>query len=263
MFEFILYSFCYYLIMEINKIYNCNCIDGLKSLKDKSLDLVITSPPYNMRTRIRNGQYTSREKSEHFSKKYSYFSDDLSIEDYYNFHKHVLTELLRVSKIICYNYQIVTGSKEAFFKLIGDFAPYIKDIMIWEKNGQPAMHEKILNSCYEFVVIFESDMSKGRMINNSFFTRGTQNNIIKDFKKNNNVNGHDACFPIDFAKKLISLFSKEGDLVLDPFMGSGTTAVAAKLLNRNYIGFEIIPEYVKISEQRILKETDDIKEQLW
>lgn len=46
-------------------------------------------------------------------------------------------------------------------------------------------------------------------------------------------------------------------------MGSGTTAVAAKQLNRNFIGFEIIPEYVKIAEQRILKETDDITEQLW
>lgn len=194
--------------MEINKIYNCDCLEGLKSLKDKSIDLVITSPPYNMRTRVMNNQYTSREKNKHFSKKYAYFSDDLSIENYYNFHKQVLTELLRVSKIICYNYQIVTGSKEAFFKLIGDFSPYIKDIIIWEKNGQPAMHEKILNSCYEFIIIFESDMNKGRMINNSFFPRGTQNNIIKGFKKNNNLTEHSACFPVDFAKKTYNFIFK-------------------------------------------------------
>ena len=79
------------------------------------------------------------------------------------------------------------------------------------------------------------------------------------------MEGHGACFPLDFAKKLITLFSKEGDLVLDPFMGSGTTAVAAKQLNRNYIGFELVENYIKIAEERLLKETDDIKEEdkLW
>lgn len=239
-----------------------DCLEGLKNLPDNSVDMVLTSPPYNMRTRIRDGEYTTREKSDHFSKKYKYFGDDLPIEEYYNFHKQVLTELLRVSKIVVYNYQTVTGSKEAFFKLLGDFSPYIKDVMIWNKGGQPAMHEHILNSCYEFVVIFESDGRKGRLITNSYFARGTQNNIIGGFQKNNNIEGHGACFPVDFAKKLISLFSKEGDLILDPFMGSGTTAVAAKQTNRNYIGFELVDDYVKIAEERVLKETDDC-EGLW
>lgn len=242
-----------------------DCLEGLKLLPDKSVDLVVTSIPYNMRLRIRNGQYTTREKGEHFSKKYEHFPDDLPIEEYYNFHKQVLTELLRVSKVVCYNYQIVTGSKEAFFRLLGDFSPYIKDVMIWEKTGQPAMHEHVLNSCYEFIVIFESDGTKGRMINNSYFSRGTQNNIIGGFKKNNSVEGHGACFPTEFVKKLITLFSKEGNLVLDPFMGSGTTAVAAKLTGRNYIGFELIDKYVKLAEDRLSKETEQVEEdnQLW
>ena len=243
------------MMIELNKIHCCDCLEGLKLLDDQSVDLVVTSPPYNMRTRIRNNEYTYREKSEHFSKKYKFFSDDLTIDEYYNFHKQVLTELLRVSKIICYNYQIVTGSKEAFFKLLGDFSPYIKDVMIWEKTGQPAMHSQVLNSCYEFVVIFESNGNKGRVIDNSYFPRGTQDNIIKGFKKNNNVTGHGACFPTGFVKKLITLFSKEGDLILDPFMGSGTTAVAAKMTNRNFIGFELIEEYVKDANERINKET--------
>lgn len=245
-------------MLVINKIYNCDCLYGLGLLPDKSVDLVVTSIPYNMRLRIRNGQYTTREKGESFSKKYDHFSDDLPIEEYYEFHKKVLTELLRVSKIICLNYQPVTGSKEAFFKLLGDFAPYIKDIMIWEKSGQPAMHEHVLNACYEFVVILESDGTKGRMINNSYFPRGSQNNVIGGFRKNNSVEGHGACFPTEFAKKLITLFSKEGDLVLDPFMGSGTTAVAAKLTNRKYLGFELIEEYVNIANERISKETEQI-----
>jgi site-specific DNA-methyltransferase (adenine-specific)/modification methylase len=228
-------------MLEINKIYNQDCLEGLKKLPDKSVDMVLTSPPYNMRTRIREGQYTVREHSEHFSKKYKYFGDDLPIEEYYYFHKDVLTELLRVSKIVCYNYQIVTGSKEAFFRLLGDFSPYIKDIMIWNKGaGQPAMHEKVLNSSYEFVVILEGDDKKGRVINNSYFGRGMQSNVISGFHKQNNISGHGACFPVDFAKKIITLFSKEGDLILDPFMGSGTTAVAAKELGRNISDLKLL-----------------------
>ena len=177
-----------------------DCLEGLKLLSDNSVDLVVTSPPYNMRTRIRNGEYTTREKSEHFSKKYAHFSDDLSIEEYYDFHKNVLKELLRVSKCVLWNYQIVTGSKEAVFKLIGDFSDKIKDIIIWEKTGQPAMHEQVLNSCYEFIIVFENDDKKGRCISNAQFKRGTMNNVLKGYKKNNNIKGHGACFPVELVK---------------------------------------------------------------
>lgn len=187
----------------------------------------------------------------------------MPIDEYYEFHKEVLGELLRVSKIVCYNYQLVTGSKEAFFKLLGDYSEKIKDVIIWNKGGQPAMHDKVLNSCYEFVVILEDDDKKGRVINNSYFGRGTQNNIIGGFRKQNNISGHGACFPIDFAKKLIGLFSKEGDIVLDPFMGSGTTAVAAKQTGRKFIGFELIEDYVKVAEERLMKEVDEPIESLW
>ena len=62
-----------------------DCMDYLKDCEDNAFDLCITSPPYNMRTRVRNNKYTTREKSDHFSKKYSNFDDALSIEEYFNF----------------------------------------------------------------------------------------------------------------------------------------------------------------------------------
>lgn len=62
---------------------------------------------------------------------------------------------------------------------------------------------------------------------------------------------HDAQKPVSLIVDLIKHFSKEGDIILDPFLGSGTTAIAAKQLNRNYIGIEISPEYCKIAEQRL------------
>ena len=109
--------------MEYNRIYNQNCLDILKEIPDKEIDLVITSPPYNMNLRIRDGKYVKRSyKEKGFSTKYDGFKDDLPIDEFYKLHKSILTELLRTSKIIFYNIQIVTGSKRAFFKFIGDFS---------------------------------------------------------------------------------------------------------------------------------------------
>jgi site-specific DNA-methyltransferase (adenine-specific)/modification methylase len=107
--------------MQTNIILNCDLLDGFKQIPDNSIDLTVTSPPYNMRTRVRNGKYTTREKSGHFSKKYNNFDDALSIDDYFNFHSNALKEMLRISNIVIYNIQVVTGSKEALFKMIGLF----------------------------------------------------------------------------------------------------------------------------------------------
>jgi len=220
-------------MIDINKIYNEDCLETLKKIPDNFIDLVITSPPYNMRTRIRNGQYTTREKSEHFSKKYKFFDDALPINEFYEFHKKVISELLRTSKIICYNFQIVTGSKEAFFRIIGDFNKDIKDIIIWDKgHGQPAMHERILNSCYEFILILEGDKKCGRMIQNAVFKRGEMNNILRISRNKQKDKSHNAVFP---------------------FMGSGTTAIVAISNNRKYIGSEIIKEYFEMAEYKISK----------
>ncbi|MDP2362491.1 MAG: site-specific DNA-methyltransferase, partial [Ignavibacteria bacterium] len=215
-------------MLDINKIYNENCIETMRNMSNKSINLVVTSPPYNMRTRIRNGQYTTREKSEHFSKKYAFFDDALSIDDFYSFHSVVLKELLRVSKIVCYNFQIVTGSKEAFFKIIGDFNKDIKDIIIWDKNtGQPAMHENVLNSCYEMILVLEDDKKAGRTIQNAKFKRGEMNNILRIGRGKRITDIHGAVFPDDLPSVLINAFSNEGDVVYDPFIGTGTTALMA------------------------------------
>lgn len=241
--------------MEINKIYNENCLETIAKMPDKFIDLTVTSPPYNMRTRIRNGEYTTREKSEHFSKKYKHFDDALPINEFYEFHSGVLKALLRVSKIVCYNFQIVTGSKEAFFKIIGDFNRDIKDIVIWDKgSGQPAMHEAVLNSCYEMILILEDDKKAGRVIQNAKFKRGEMNNILRVGKGKKVSDIHGAIFPEQLPFELINAFSEKGNLIYDPFMGSGTTAIVASKLGRNYIGSEIAEEYVTIAEKRIHSE---------
>lgn len=114
----------------INKIFNESCLNTLARMSDNSVDLVITSPPYNMNLRIRNGKYCSRQITKEFSTKYDGFDDNLPIDEYFDFHLRVIKELLRVAPIVFYNVQIVTGSKRAVFKLLGEMNEYVKDIIV-------------------------------------------------------------------------------------------------------------------------------------
>ena len=68
--------------------------------------------------------------------------------------------------------------------------------------------------------------------------------------------GHPAPFPIELPQKFINLYTYKNDLILDPFLGSGTTAIAAKLLDRNFVGYEIEEEYIEIAKNRLKKEVN-------
>lgn len=237
----------------INKIHNEDCRDTMARMPNGFVDLTITSPPYNMRLRVRDGQYTEREKGEHFSKKYAHFDDALPMDDFYKQHSFILSELIRVSKIVCYNFQIVTGSKEAFFKIIGDFSEQIKDIIIWDKGaGQPAMNEQILNSSYEMILVLEGDGNKGRKIRNAKFNRGEMSNIIRTGRGEKITNINNATFPEILVKKLLLAFSNENDLIYDPFMGSGTVAKVSHEFNRRWVGSEIVSECCEVANKRMI-----------
>jgi site-specific DNA-methyltransferase (adenine-specific)/modification methylase len=230
-------------------------MEYMKSLPDNAFDLIVTSPPYNMRTRIRDGEYTVREKSEHFSKKYKNFDDALSIDDYFTFHSEAIKQMLRLSKVIIYNIQIVTGSKEALFKMIGLFHKEIKDIVIWDKgHGQPAMHDGVLNKATELILILEQNAKAGRCFNVFNFERGTLSDIWRIPREKSEVAGHAATYPVRLAETAIVNFSKTGDLVFDPFMGTGTTGIAALMHDRNFHGCELDVDYFEAACKRIKSE---------
>ena len=107
-------------------IFNEDCLSTMAKMLTGSVDIVITSPPYNMNLRIRNGEYCSRQIIPEISTKYKSFPDNLPIDEFYELHKDILTELLRVSNRVFYVIQIVTGSKRAFFNLIGEFSKKLK-----------------------------------------------------------------------------------------------------------------------------------------
>lgn len=242
-----------YSSIEINKIYNESCLETLSRIPDNFIDLVITSPPYNMNLRIRNGQYCSRQVVKEFSSKYDGFDDNIPIDEFYMLHKTILKELIRTTKLIFYNIQIVTGSKRAFFRIIGEFADNLKEIIIWDKiNGQPAMSNGVLNRCTELILVFEQSTNAiSRKFNQAKFNRGTLNDIWRIKKSKKICNNHAAVFPEELVNNILINFSNPNDIVYDPFMGTGTVAKVAKLTNRSYIGSEILEKYYKVSLERL------------
>lgn len=205
-----------------------------------------------MNLRIRNGKYCSRQITKEFSTKYEGFNDNLPILEYYEFHLKVLKELLRASKLVFYNISVVTGSKRALFKIIGDLHDCLKDIIVWDKgHGQPAMQKGVLNRRSELILVFDSENAISRSFDTAMFNRGCLDDVwcIKRGKKVSDT--HSAVFPEELVEKILLNFSKEGDVVYDPFMGTGTTAVVAKRLNRKYLGSELLTSYYSITHKRL------------
>jgi len=228
----------------------------LKILKDNSVHTVITSPPYNMNLRIRNGKYCSRQIVKELSTKYENFADNLDIETYNKFHTDVLIELMRVSDLVFYNIQIVTGSKRSVFKMIGDLADYLKDIIVWDKgHAEPSIGSGILNKRTELILVFAKDNAISRRFDNAQFERGSLNDLWYIPAKKVQTEKHKAIFPTKLVQTIIKNFTKENDVIYDPFMGTGTTAVVAKSMNRQYIGSEISKEYIELAMKRINSET--------
>tara|TARA_R110002126_G_scaffold48366_2_gene134738 strand:+ start:1136 stop:1801 length:666 start_codon:yes stop_codon:yes gene_type:complete len=211
-----------------NKILNESCIKTMGRMSDNSVDIVFTSPPYN------------RKRND----KYKYYND--TKKDYFDFLVSVIDESLRVCKgNVYFNIMKNYYNKQDVFKIIGKYHKEIYEIFIWEKsNPLPASGKSITNS-YEFIMCFGDSLASNKTY--------TKNHITTSVSKM--PKEHKAVMNYRVSEFFIKNFTKECDLVYDPFMGLGTTAKACILNNRDYLGSEIIKEYVDISEQ-ILKESD-------
>lgn len=238
--------------MKLNHIYHGDCLEVMKGIPDKSVDLVFTSPPYNMNLRIRNGKYCSRQIVKGITTKYKNFDDNLPMEEYYEFNKKVIGELLRVSDLVFYNVQFLTGNKRALFKLIGEFNEKLKEIIVWDKiNAQPAIRDNVMNSQFEVILVFDDNNAIARRFRQANFERGTLSNVWRIKRGKKYSTDHGATFPVELAEKVIANFCCEGGVVLDPFIGLGTTAIACLNTDRQYIGIELDEQYVEIARRRI------------
>lgn len=255
--------------MERNRIYNMDCVEGLRKLPDNSVDLIVTSPPYDD---LR-----------------SYKGYDWDFEDTAKECHRVLKKggvMVWVTGDSTRNgCESLTSFRQAlFFKGIG----FAVDTMIYEKTGYFPTTAKRYDNVFEYIFVLVKGggqpsvfnpimkrnncygtkaQAKHRDKNGDIIFRGRKQ--IREFNKRTNIwkyntgfNAasdkiafrHPAVFPEKLAEDIVRSWSDEGDLVLDPFMGSGTTALAAKRLGRDYIGFEISAEYCDLAEERLSRD---------
>ena len=142
--------------------------------------------------------------------------------------------------------------------MIGEFSENLKDIIIWDKRyGQPAIGEQVLNRRSELILVFEKDYPISRQFRSAVFKRGTLDDVWVIDRERKNVEGHGATFPEKLISTILENFSKKKDIIYDPFIGTGTTAVVSKKLGRNFIGSEISKKYYKECNKR-LKEAESL-----
>lgn len=222
--------------MELNKIYNMDCLKGMREMPDNCVDLVVTDPPYVIET---SGAGIYKQADKQYVKELNDMKDGFSTE--------VLDELCRIMKKI--NIYFFCSQKQ-IIPLLDYFAKGKKcnwNLLTWHKTKPvPACGNKYLTDT-EFILFFRE---KGVKIYGTFNTKFTYyvtplNQIDKKRY------GHPTIKPINIVKNLIVNSSLENGIVFDPFMGSGTTAVSAIECERNFIGYELDPDYYEICNQRI------------
>lgn len=221
----------------MNKIICGDALEEMQKLPDKSVDLVITDVPYNINVKQGAGAYGSR-KHWNVVQTLANLSNGVSGE--------ILEELCRVMKkiniyIFCSKAQIPQMlnfflAKKCNWQLIS-----------WHKdNAIPACGNSYMPDT-EYCLFFRE---KGVRVEGTPKTKATYY-VTHRNDKDRNKYGHPTPKPKDIIKNFIINSSNEGDIILDPYIGSGTTAVAALELDRQYIGIEIEKEYCEIAEERI------------
>jgi DNA modification methylase len=231
----------------------------MREIEDKSIDLVITSPPYNMGNRSLGNQPESTVGQKHYGE----YDDNKNGIEYVVWLNKVIKESLRISRYVFWNVQFVRSTRDHILSLQNEFKDNIKDIFIWKKQCISNITAKNggLGKGWEYIFLMgENDISTFEY--NNFPSNGYVPNIQEWFK-HEYFNEHHATFPIELPEYFIGYFTKENDIVYDPFMGSGTTARAAIKLNRQFIGNEIDRICYDVASIRIKKAQEQGKISGW
>lgn len=264
---------------KINKIIPGDCEQVLKKFPSNSIDLIITSPPYSDKRKMTYGGIHPNKYVDWFLPKAKQFFRILKPSG--SFILNIKDGAANGERQI-YTFQLVLQLKAQGWLWTEQF--------IWHKKNSfpgkwPNRFRDAWEPCFQFnkqkkfkmfqdaVMLPMGDWAKTRFKNlsledrkrreskvNSGFSRKVENwlhrekvyptNVLHLATENLNQN-HSAVFPLDLPMWFIRLFTKKGDIVLDPFIGSGTTAVAAKQLGRKFIGIDIKPEYCQSAIKRI------------
>ena len=227
--------------------------ENMKEIPDNSVHLMITSPPYNV------------------SKEYD---EDLSLDEYLNLLKNVFEETYRVlvnGGRACIN--VANLGRKPYIPLSDYISKMMIEIgfnmrgeIIWNKaaSASPSTAwgswqsaaNPILRDVHEYILVFSKGdykrekVNKENTIGRDEFMEWTKSIWTMKAESAKRI-GHPAPFPEELPYRLIQLYSFKNDVILDPFMGSGTTAVSAVKSNRKFVGYDVSEEYIKLAENRL------------
>jgi site-specific DNA-methyltransferase (adenine-specific) len=231
-----------------NKIICGDAIEVMKTIPTESIDLVVTSPPYNLKNSTGNGMShntkTGKWATAALRFGYSEHNDCMPHEEYVKWQRDSLTEMMRVLKndgAIFYNHKwrVQAGLLQDRHDIVAGFP--VRQIIIWRRKGGINFNPGYFLPTYEVIY----------MIAKSDFKLAPKANAFGDvweFTQEMN-NPHPAAFPVELVDRIIK--STTAKIILDPFIGSGTTAIAALLNKKKYVGIEISKEYCQSAEDRL------------
>ena len=231
----------------LNKIIHGDCLEVLHKLPDSCIDIVVTSPPYNLKNSTGNGMKDGRGgkwANAALIDGYENYDDCMPAEEYAKWQHKVLLELVRVIKddgAIFYNHKwrVQGGLIQDRRDIVYDVP--LRQIIIWKRKGGINFNAGYFLPTYEVIYLIAKKDFKLAPHANSY---GDVWEIMQEQR-----NDHPAPFPVELIDRIVS--STTGQIILDPFMGSGTTAVVAAGLGRDFIGIEKSEKYCKSAIERL------------
>lgn len=232
----------------LGKVHCGDCIKLMDKMPPACIDLVVTSPPYNLRNSTGNGMKNgSGGKWERAAliNGYADHDDAMPHEEYVAWQRQCLTSMMRLLKsdgAIFYNHKwrVQAGRLQDRSDILEGFP--VRQIVIWQRNGGINFNPGYFLPTYEVIyLICKPDFKLAPKAN-------AIGDVWKIPQEGNNL--HPAPFPVELAQRCIQ--ATNARVVLDPFMGSGTTAIAAEALGREWVGMEISKDYCKMANERIL-----------
>lgn len=232
--------------MKFNKIYQLDCIEGLAKMPDNSIDLIFTDPPY-FQYRAKNVKGLKNHKDVVTEFEFDLYKTE---EEYLIFLEKVLSECYRVAKTGSAGYLFCGDDFVSYInRLVEKVGFHFRKVIHWHKtNPFPAIHtRKMYSNSMELIVHFSKGTPKTW---NHKEVNQMHNFIETPICMGKERKAHKTQKPLKVCTPYIEISSNEGDVVLDPFMGSGSTAIAAHQLHRKFIGFERSLDYCRIIEER-------------
>ncbi|MBU6359605.1 MAG: site-specific DNA-methyltransferase [Chloroflexi bacterium] len=232
----------------VNKVICGDSLSVMKKMPDKSIDLVVTSPPYNLKNSTGNGMKANTTSGKWagnaLQNGYSHYNDNIPNDEYAQWQYNCLKEMYRLIKddgAIFYNHKwrVQDGLIQDRKDIIRDLP--VRQIIIWKRKGGINFNPGYFLPTYEVIYLIPKPNFKLAPKANAY---GDVWEFMQEMK-----NEHPAPFPVALIERIIS--STTSKIVMDPFFGSGTTAIVAMALNRQYVGIELSPDYCKMALARI------------